>query len=52
LTAVVFGGCDNGEYNGMPRALLDAESALRVDQPWPGGESWREASGTWRSLGA
>jgi 2,3-bisphosphoglycerate-dependent phosphoglycerate mutase len=35
--------CNYGEMNGMPRALLDAERALRVDLPWPGGESWREA---------
>jgi broad specificity phosphatase PhoE len=34
--------CDYGEMNGMPRALLDAERARRVDDPWPGGESWRE----------
>ena len=35
--------CDYGELNGMPRALLDGERALHVDEPWPGGESWRQA---------
>jgi len=35
--------CDYGEWNGMPRSRLDAERALHVDVPWPGGESWREA---------
>src|SRR5581483_12155965 len=35
--------CDYGDWNGMPRARLDAERAGRVDVPWPGGESWRQA---------
>jgi broad specificity phosphatase PhoE len=35
--------CDYGTYNGMPRSVLDAERVRRVDEPWPGGESWREA---------
>jgi alpha-ribazole phosphatase/probable phosphoglycerate mutase len=35
--------CDYGDWNGMPRALLDAERAQHVDVPWPGGESWRQA---------
>lgn len=35
--------CDYGEMNGLPRALLDAERRRRVDEPFPGGESWREA---------
>jgi 2,3-bisphosphoglycerate-dependent phosphoglycerate mutase len=35
--------CDYGAMNGMPRALLDAERVRRVDEPWPGGESWRQA---------
>lgn len=35
--------CDYGEMNGMPRAVLDAERARRIDEPWPGGESWRQA---------
>jgi broad specificity phosphatase PhoE len=36
--------CDYGEWNGMPRARLDAERVGRVDEPWPGGESWRQAA--------
>lgn len=35
--------CDYGELNGMPRAMLDEQRARRVDEPWPGGESWRQA---------
>jgi broad specificity phosphatase PhoE len=35
--------CDYGELNGMPRELLDEQRARRIDEPWPGGESWREA---------
>ena len=35
--------CDYGELNGMPRPLLDAQRVQRIDEPWPGGESWREA---------
>jgi broad specificity phosphatase PhoE len=35
--------CDYGELNGMPRALLDEQRVSRIDEPWPGGESWRQA---------
>jgi 2,3-bisphosphoglycerate-dependent phosphoglycerate mutase len=35
--------CDYGTMNGMPRAQLDAERRQRLDQPFPGGESWRQA---------
>ena len=35
--------CDYGELNGMPRALLDEQRSSRIDEPWPGGESWRQA---------
>ena len=35
--------CDYGELNGMPRPLLDAQRVQRGDEPWPGGESWRQA---------
>ncbi|MFL5953555.1 MAG: histidine phosphatase family protein [Gaiellaceae bacterium] len=35
--------CDYGELTGMPRALLDRERRTRIDEPWPGGESWRDA---------
>jgi broad specificity phosphatase PhoE len=35
--------CDYGAMNGMPRALLEAERRARLDEPFPGGESWRQA---------
>ena len=35
--------CDYGELTGMPRALLDEQRVRRIDDPWPGGESWRQA---------
>jgi 2,3-bisphosphoglycerate-dependent phosphoglycerate mutase len=35
--------CDYGELNGMPVARLDEERARRIDDPFPGGESWRQA---------
>src|SRR5205814_2024414 len=35
--------CNYGDWNGMPRAHLDAERAGRLDVPFPRGESWREA---------
>ena len=35
--------CDYGEWNGMQKSQLDAERVARVDTPWPGGESWRDA---------
>ena len=35
--------CNYGELNGMPRAQLEAERLLRIDEPFPGGESWRQA---------
>lgn len=35
--------CDYGRWNGMPRARFEAERLRRVDEPWPGGESWRAA---------
>jgi 2,3-bisphosphoglycerate-dependent phosphoglycerate mutase len=35
--------CNYGTLNGMPRAQLDAERRLRVDEPYPDGESWRQA---------
>ena len=38
-----FRECDYGELNGMPRAVLDAQRSDRVEVPWPGGESWRQA---------
>ena len=35
--------CNYGELTGMPRAVLDEQRVQRVDTPWPGGESWRDA---------
>jgi 2,3-bisphosphoglycerate-dependent phosphoglycerate mutase len=35
--------CNYGALNGMPRAQLDAERTRRLDEPFPDGESWREA---------
>jgi broad specificity phosphatase PhoE len=35
--------CDYGELTGMPRPVLDQQRVRRVDEPWPGGESWRQA---------
>jgi broad specificity phosphatase PhoE len=35
--------CNYGSLNGMQRAQLDAERTRRLDEPFPGGESWREA---------
>ena len=35
--------CDYGALTAMPKAQLDAERVARIDVPWPGGESWRQA---------
>jgi 2,3-bisphosphoglycerate-dependent phosphoglycerate mutase len=35
--------CNYGAMNGMPRTELDAQRSGRVDEPFPGGESWRDA---------
>lgn len=35
--------CNYGVLNGMPRPELEAERLSRVDEPFPEGESWREA---------
>jgi broad specificity phosphatase PhoE len=34
--------CNYGRLNGMARAQLDAERESHVDDPWPGGESYRD----------
>jgi broad specificity phosphatase PhoE len=34
--------CNYGRLNGMARTRLDAERANHVDEPWPGGESYRD----------
>ncbi len=35
--------CNYGDLNGMPRARLEQERLRRLDEPFPGGESWRQA---------
>jgi 2,3-bisphosphoglycerate-dependent phosphoglycerate mutase len=35
--------CDYGELNGAPRSEVDAVRLRHVDEPFPGGESWRQA---------
>jgi 2,3-bisphosphoglycerate-dependent phosphoglycerate mutase len=35
--------CDYGRHSGMPAAELQAGRRGHLDQPYPGGESWREA---------
>jgi 2,3-bisphosphoglycerate-dependent phosphoglycerate mutase len=35
--------CNYGAMNGMPRSQLDAERRARLETPFPGGESWRQA---------
>jgi 2,3-bisphosphoglycerate-dependent phosphoglycerate mutase len=34
--------CDYGALNGMPTSRLDDERARRIDEPFPGGESYRQ----------
>jgi 2,3-bisphosphoglycerate-dependent phosphoglycerate mutase len=35
--------CDYGQRNGLPAAELHAGRARHLDDPYPGGESWRQA---------
>lgn len=35
--------CDYGDYNGMPAAELHEHRDRYLDEPYPGGESWRQA---------
>ena len=35
--------CNYGSMNGMPAAQLQGERRRRLDEPFPGGESWRQA---------
>jgi broad specificity phosphatase PhoE len=35
--------CDYGEWNGAPRDQVLADRLRFVDEPYPGGESWRQA---------
>ena len=37
--------CDYGQRNGMPAAEMHRSRAEYLDQPYPGGESWRQAIG-------
>lgn len=34
--------CNYGELNGMLSARLEAERSRRIDEPYPGGESYRD----------
>lgn len=34
--------CDYGELNGQPVARFDGERLRRIDEPYPGGESYRQ----------
>jgi broad specificity phosphatase PhoE len=34
--------CDYGELNGAPVARIEAERGRRIDEPYPGGESYRQ----------
>lgn len=34
--------CNYGELNGSPVAKIDAEKLRRIDEPFPGGESYRD----------
>jgi 2,3-bisphosphoglycerate-dependent phosphoglycerate mutase len=36
--------CDYGSLNGMPTADVHADRASYLDRPYPGGESWRQAT--------
>jgi broad specificity phosphatase PhoE len=42
--------CNYGELNGRPVAEIDAQKARRVDEPYPGGESYRQVVGRVASL--
>ena len=34
--------CDYGKLNGMPVSVLESDRLHHVDDPWPGGESYRQ----------
>jgi broad specificity phosphatase PhoE len=42
--------CNYGRLNGMSRARLEGERAAHLDDPWPGGESYRDVIERTRSL--
>jgi broad specificity phosphatase PhoE len=35
--------CDYGELNGAPASVIERERARRLEEPFPGGESYRQA---------
>jgi broad specificity phosphatase PhoE len=42
--------CDYGDLTGMPVARLDEDRARRIDEPFPGGQSYRDVVGQVRSF--
>src|SRR5581483_2817129 len=42
--------CNYGELNGMPTARLAAERRRRIDEPFPGGQSYREVVAAMRAF--
>ncbi|GAA3445022.1 histidine phosphatase family protein [Planomonospora venezuelensis] len=42
--------CDYGELNGMPVERLAAERSRHIDEPWPGGQSYRQVVGQTRGF--
>ena len=42
--------CNYGDLNGMPTAQLEAERSQRIDDPYPGGESYRDVVARTRSF--
>jgi broad specificity phosphatase PhoE len=42
--------CDYGELNGRPVAEIDAERLRRIEEPFPGGESYRDVVARTRSF--
>ncbi|MDA0632160.1 histidine phosphatase family protein [Nonomuraea sp. MCN248] len=34
--------CHYGEFDGMPVSLLEARRARHINEPWPGGQSYRD----------
>jgi 2,3-bisphosphoglycerate-dependent phosphoglycerate mutase len=37
--------CDYGELNGAPAASVHSDRGRHLDEPYPAGESWRQATG-------
>lgn len=42
--------CDYGSLNGAPVSQVEAERSRRIDEPFPGGESYRQAVDRVRSF--